>query len=136
MKKVIFWLLISSAVVLGCARKLVPDSDGNISSGQEKKAEKEMGKEDKKLASNSSDGRPSFNNMQQSVSPSIENSISLDKGKTIFVTKCGGCHALKTPGDYTSDQINAFLKTEISRAKLDKKDADQLSAYLFANAKK
>ena len=80
---------------------------------------------------------PSFNNMQRSV-PNNDNprSVSMEQGKTVFVTKCNTCHALKSPGDYTADQMNTILKAEIPKAKLSSKEAEQVTAYLLANAKK
>jgi len=60
----------------------------------------------------------------------------MENGKTVFVTKCGGCHALKNPGDYTMDQMNTILKAEIPKAKLSSKEADEVTAYLLANSKK
>jgi len=85
----------------------------------------------------SSNTTPSLNNMQKSA-PNNENarSVSMENGKTVFVTKCGGCHALKNPGDYTMDQMNTILKTEIPKAKLSSKEADEVTAYLLANTKK
>ena len=85
----------------------------------------------------SSNTTPSLNNMQRSA-PSIENprAVSMENGKTVFVTKCGGCHALKNPGDYTMDQMNTILRTEIPKAKLSSKEADEVTAYLLANTKK
>jgi len=85
----------------------------------------------------SSNTTPSMNNMQQSA-PNIESprTVSMENGKTVFVTKCGGCHALKNPGDYTMDQMNTILKTEIPKAKLSSKEANEVTAYLLANTKK
>jgi mono/diheme cytochrome c family protein len=60
----------------------------------------------------------------------------MEQGKTVFVSKCGTCHTLKNPGDYTIDQMNTILQAEIPKAKLSSKEAEQVTAYLLANAKK
>lgn len=137
MKKLIVLLFFCAAVAIGCGKKIVPDSGANnpVRTGNDKVAKAET----QTAATNDSrTTTPSFNNMQKSVPPPADGfrSVSMEKGKTVYVTKCNGCHALKNPGDYTVDQMNEFLKIEIPKAKLDNKEADQVTAYLLANAKK
>lgn len=55
-----------------------------------------------------------------------------DEGKTVYVTKCNTCHALKTPGDYTKEQMSNILRAEIPKAKLNSKEAGQVITYLLA----
>jgi len=136
MKKWIVLTLICAAGVISCGKKIMPDSGANDQSkpvnGKEAKTATQSAN-----TNNASSSTPSLNNMQRSV-PNNENSrfVSVENGKTVFVTKCGGCHALKNPGDYTMDQMNTILKTEIPKAKLSSKEADEVTAYLLANTKK
>ena len=136
MKKLLVMLFICAAGVVACGKKIMPESDANnpARSGNDKTAN--PGSQSVNT-NNSSTTTPSFNNMQGSV-PNNENSrsVSVEKGKTVYVTKCNTCHALKNPGDYTVDQLSTILKAEIPKAKLDSKEAEQLTAYLLANAKK
>ena len=128
--------LICAAAIISCGKKIMPESGANNQS----KPINEKGAKTGTQSSNSnasSNTTPSMNNMQQSA-PNIESprTVSMENGKTVFVTKCGGCHALKNPGDYTMDQMNIILKTEIPKAKLSSKEAEEVTAYLLANTKK
>jgi mono/diheme cytochrome c family protein len=60
---------------------------------------------------------PTFNDMKGTQTPIPDGTkpVSLDAGKTVYVTKCGGCHALKTPGNYTVEQVYSILKAEIPK---------------------
>ena len=136
MKKWIVLSMICAAGIISCGKKIMPESGANNQS-------KPVNGKEAKTASQSSNTNaasnttPSLNNMQRSA-PNNENarSVSMENGKTVFVTKCGGCHALKNPGDYTMDQMNTILKAEIPKAKLSSKEADEVTAYLLANSKK
>ena len=127
---------ICAAGVISCGKKIMPESGANNPDRPAKdKATKEATQSSNTNTSAST--TPSFNNMQRSV-PNNDNprSVSMEQGKTVFVTKCNTCHALKSPGDYTADQMNTILKAEIPKAKLSSKEAEQVTAYLLANAKK
>ncbi len=137
MKKWIVLSVICAAGAIGCGKKIMPESDAN---NQSKPANDKEAKAATQSANTntSSSSTPSFNNMQRSVLPVQDGprSVSMEKGKTVYVTKCNGCHALKNPSDYTTDQMSNILKTEIPKAKLDSKEAEQVTAYLLANSKK
>ena len=137
MKKLIVLSFICAAAAMSCGKKIMPGSDANNPSkpvnGKEEKTSGQSGN-----TNTSSNTTPSFNNMKgtQPVIPDGTKPVSLDAGKTVYVTKCGSCHALKNPGDYTVDQMYAILKIEIPKAKLSSKEAEQLTAYFLANTKK
>ena len=136
MKKLIVLSFICAVGVISCGKKIMPESDANNSSKSSNDKSAKSGTQSA-TTNTSATSTPSFNNMQRSV-PNNENSrsVSMENGKTIFVTKCNNCHALKNPGDYTVDQMNTILKAEIPKAKLSSKEADEVTAYLLANTKK
>jgi cytochrome c5 len=137
MKKLSVLFFLCTAVVISCGKKIVPGTEVNSSSnnGNEKTTKSATQPVEQ---NNSRTTTPSFNDMQSSIPPPMESprNVSMEKGKTVFVTKCGTCHALKNPGDYTEDQLNTILKVEIPKAKLDKTEAEQVTAYLIANSRK
>lgn len=137
MKKLIILSFICAVGVISCGKKIMPESgSGNQS--------KPVNDKETKTATQSSNTNtsatttPSFNNMQKSAPQPDQGprSVSMEAGKTVFVTKCASCHALKNPGDYTVDQMNTILQAEIPKAKLSSKEAEQVTAYLLANSKK
>ena len=136
MKKLLVLSFICVAGIISCGKKIIPESGANNPS---KPANDKSSKSATQPANQntSATSAPSFNNMQNSA-PNNDNprSVSMEQGKTVFVTKCNSCHALKNPGDYTVDQMNTILKAEIPKAKLNSKEAEQVTAYLLANAKK
>ncbi len=139
MKKWIILCFFGTALIVSCGKKMMPGSDVNNPSRTP--GDKTSGPGTQTAATNSnnsSNTTPSFNNSKQTITPPLESprSVSADKGKTVYVTKCGGCHALKNPGDYTLDQIYTILKTEIPKARLSSREAEEVTAYLVANAKK
>jgi hypothetical protein len=138
MKKLIVLLFVCAALVMACGKKIMPESDANNQSNNEKeKTSKSASKNEDQ--NNSVSSLPSFNIKDKSVLPPPPEGVrsaSLDKGKTVFVSKCGGCHALKNAGDYTSNQWNTILRNEIPKANLDSRESDQVTAYILANAKK
>ena len=136
MKKLIVLSFICAAGIIGCGKKIMPESGTN---NQTRPAnDKEVKAATQVAATNTSaTSTPSFNNMKgtESGAPVLPASEIMDKGKTVYVTKCSSCHALKVPGDYTRDQMKNILKAEIPKAKLDNKEADQLTVYLLANTR-
>jgi hypothetical protein len=137
MKKLIVLSFICAVGVISCGKKIMPESDANNSSKSSNDKSAKSGSQSTNTNASAS-STPSFNNMRNSVLPVQENSrsVSMEQGKTVYVTKCNSCHALKNPGDYTIDQMNTILKAEIPKAKLSSKEADEVTAYLLANSKK
>ena len=134
MKKLIILLFICAAVAVACGKKIMPESDANNSSktGNEKASKQSAN------SNTSSTSTPSFNDMKglQTPIPDGTKPVDLEPGKTVYVTKCNGCHALKSPSDFTVDQTYAYLKIEKPKAKLSNKEDEQVTAYLLANAKR
>jgi len=55
-------------------------------------------------------------------------------GKTIFINRCGRCHDLPKPDQYTAQRWEAILSYMIPRAKLTDEQGVHVTAYLTANA--
>ena len=136
MKKILVLSFICAAGVISCGKKIMPESGANNPSND--KSAKSGTQTATTNTNTSATTTPSFNNMQKSAPQPDQGprSVSMEGGKTVFVTKCVSCHALKNPGDYTVDQMNTILIAEIPKAKLSSKEAEQVTAYLLANAKK
>jgi cytochrome c5 len=141
MKKFLVISFICAAGVISCGKKVIPESGANIQSKpvNDKSAKSESQPVNTSATNtNSQDNSvPSFGSMLKTMpsgQPELKSS-NLDMGKTIFVTKCNTCHANKNSFDYTKEQMKNILKTEIPKAKLDSKEAEQLTAYLLANTK-
>lgn len=60
----------------------------------------------------------------------------LKQGATIYTTKCTRCHGAKPVANYNTDQWTRILKGMIPKAKLTDAEAEQVTAYVMANAKK
>jgi len=58
------------------------------------------------------------------------------RGKTVYATGCGRCHGLKPVENYTAERWTGILKSMIPKAKLNETEAQQVTAYVMANAKK
>lgn len=58
------------------------------------------------------------------------------KGKIIFSNRCGRCHDLPDPVQYTSPGWDGILKSMIPRARLDKEQEIHVTAYINANCSK
>ena len=139
MKKLIALCFICAAVTISCGKKIMPESDANNQSRQASEKEEKTAKQSGTTSSSSDNNTtPAFRNMKgaQAVVPDAAIPGSLDAGKTVYVSKCGSCHALKNPSEYTVSQTYAYLKTESPKAKLDKLEGEQVTAYLIANAKR
>jgi cytochrome c5 len=136
MKKWIILSFICAVGIIACGKKIMPESNAN---NQSKPANDKPAKEETKQTNTntSANATPTFNNMQRTIPAGLESPglANMEKGKTVYVTKCNTCHALKNPGDYTISQMNSILKAEIPKAKLNSQEADQVTAYLLANSK-
>ncbi len=54
-------------------------------------------------------------------------------GKIIFTNRCGRCHGLPEPVQFTAQQWDGILATMIPRARLDKEMEIHVTAYIKAN---
>lgn len=56
-------------------------------------------------------------------------------GKMIFTNRCGRCHDLPRPEQYTAQRWDGILSSMIPRSRLNDEQAVHITAYLKANAK-
>ena len=56
-------------------------------------------------------------------------------GKDTYTAKCGQCHGLKNPGDYTVTEWRPILDHMAKKAQLDDVEKANVLAYVDANAK-
>lgn len=63
-------------------------------------------------------------------------SPDLDLGKSIFFNRCGKCHDLPLPDQYTAKRWEGILSYMIPRARLDTVQGLHVAAYLKENAAK
>lgn len=63
---------------------------------------------------------------------------SIDAGHTIFTTKCTKCHGAKDKAvaSKSYEDLRPVLASMSKKAKLNKEEIQQVSAYVYANAKK
>lgn len=57
-------------------------------------------------------------------------------GKTVFVSRCGKCHGLPEPIQFTAERWDGILSYMMPRARLDEAQKIHLAAYIKANAAK
>jgi mono/diheme cytochrome c family protein len=137
MKKLIVLLFICAAGVIACGKKIMPESDtNNPSKPVNEKTEKDA--QQPTNTNTSSASAPSFKNMEQAhaATPVALDPVYLDQGKSVFLSKCGSCHALKKISDYKPAQWTSILKAEIPKAKLTSEESGQVTAFIMAKANK
>ncbi len=60
----------------------------------------------------------------------------IETGKTIFINRCGNCHGLPKPDDFTAKRWEGILSYMIPKARLNNEQSIHVTAYLKANAAK
>ncbi|MEO7923642.1 MAG: hypothetical protein ABIR30_08180 [Chitinophagaceae bacterium] len=55
-------------------------------------------------------------------------------GKSVFMARCGRCHGLPEPGQYSAGRWETILATMMPRARLNNEQKVHLSAWVKANA--
>ena len=60
----------------------------------------------------------------------------IERGKVIFANRCGKCHGLTKPDDYTAKRWEEILSYMIPRARLSNEHGVHVRAYLEVNAAK
>ncbi|MEO5945337.1 MAG: hypothetical protein ABIP79_00860 [Chitinophagaceae bacterium] len=60
----------------------------------------------------------------------------LNEGKIVFTNRCGKCHDLPLPDQFTEKRWEGILSYMIPRARLNEEQGIHVTAYLKANAKK
>jgi mono/diheme cytochrome c family protein len=106
--KIAFTIIVLSMLVFACQRKAIASSDAIIISN--------------KTTTTAKNGTASAE--------------LISAGQNIYINRCGRCHYLKTVQDYTSQQWDNILKRMIPKAKLNKEEAEQVTAYVMEHAKK
>ena len=136
MKKMLVLLFGCAMIIIACGKKVMPESDANNQSDNGKEKTEKQALKNNDPAHLESPTSPNTD-MERAALPAqnAPASANLVKGKTVYVTKCGSCHALKNPIDFTASQWNNILKNEIPKAKLDNKEAEQVKAYIMSNTK-
>ncbi len=66
--------------------------------------------------------------------PKKESNSSM-AGQFAFDAKCGHCHALKRPGDFTENQWITIMDRMAPKANLDPVEKENMMAYLKYNAR-
>jgi hypothetical protein len=60
----------------------------------------------------------------------------IETGKTIFINRCGKCHGLPKPDDYTAKRWEGILSYMIPRARLTDEQGVHVRAYVLADSVK
>ena len=64
--------------------------------------------------------------------PSGEIRVQLERGRTLYITKCAKCHSPEPVRKYSSFRWEDILQEMNQEAKLDETDARAVRAYVFA----
>lgn len=70
--------------------------------------------------------------MDKPVSTTTDLAVS---GKQIFEAKCGRCHALKNPSEYTSQEWRPIMNSMADKAKLTTTEKTAVLTYVMQEAK-
>jgi uncharacterized membrane protein len=65
-----------------------------------------------------------------------KSSATISAGHTLFTTKCTRCHGQKPVEKWTYEELRPVLASMVKKAKLDKTETEQVSAYVYSRAKK
>ncbi|GAB4093849.1 c-type cytochrome [Flaviaesturariibacter terrae] len=60
----------------------------------------------------------------------------VEAGHQVYTAKCGRCHGLKEPSNYTAERWVPILASMAPKARLSEEETAQVAAYVQANAKK
>jgi len=66
----------------------------------------------------------------------LTNEEMLKKGEDLFNLKCGRCHGLPSPADFTAADWKSIIASMAPKAKLSAEQSSWVLAYVSANAKK
>jgi hypothetical protein len=106
MKKIFLVIILMILLVWGCSHKTVPAKTETASA------------------------QPTT--VTPIISPAIGDTAL---GKQTFLAKCGRCHKLKDPANYTTDKWATIMNRMSVKAKLDSTETQNVLAYVQANAK-
>ena len=68
--------------------------------------------------------------------PVIDVKPDMEKGKIVFTNRCGRCHDLPKPEQFTAQRWDGILSYMIPRARLNDEQGIHVTVYLKANAQK
>jgi len=57
------------------------------------------------------------------------------EGERVYKSKCGECHKLENPADYTSDQWIRIMKSMAKKAKLNESEKNDVIAFVTSHPK-
>lgn len=80
--------------------------------------------------------KPSEKVVEQTVVTPPANTPDLASGKSTYEAKCGKCHELKKPEEYTAARWVGLVGWMAGKAKLTDTEKADVLAYVQANAKK
>lgn len=107
MKKLILLLIVTAIIIIACNKKAVPV-----------------------ITERRTQPTKSFTS-----DPSLSIVIpDTSIGKTVFINRCGKCHGLPEPNQFTSKRWNGILSYMIPRARLTDEQGIHVTAYLKATA--
>jgi mono/diheme cytochrome c family protein len=125
MKKMIIPFICVSVLFLSCTKKMNPST----STTTEPSKEKALAVSDTVAATKSV--VPVDTNPVAGMDPTT----LISNGEAVYKAKCGACHGLKDPTNYTTTRWDAILKEMIPRAKLDGAQQNEVLAYVRAHAR-
>ena len=64
------------------------------------------------------------------------NADMVSQGRTVYINRCGRCHALRPVEKYTTAEWENILKAMIPKARLNETERAQVNAFVMAYAKK
>lgn len=84
---------------------------------------------------------PSITERKDSISPKpvlVKETIVADiaAGRQVFMARCGRCHGVPDPLQYTTRQWETILASMIPRSRINKEQALHLTAFVNTNAVK
>lgn len=68
-------------------------------------------------------------------SSNASNVVMVTAGQAVYVAKCGKCHGLKDPANYTQERWVGLVNAMAPRAKATDEEKGQILAYVQHNAK-
>jgi cytochrome c5 len=112
-----------TGIIVACNKKTVATKDASISTATEP-------------ATGTTETIPSPESLKGSAEILLPDANLLATGKTVYETKCIRCHAMKPLAAFTEPRWDAILKIMTPKANLTQVEAQQVTAYVKANAKK
>jgi len=125
MKK-LFLLSFSSMIIFGCAKKNIPAA----------KTESPTPKTVAVLAPGIEISTPAQPAAETATDEMKKvNKLMIENGQKVYESKCGKCHSLKIPGNYTQERWVKLVDWMAPNAQLTPEEKKQCLAYLQFNAK-